>query len=323
MNFVLLIIRLYTILYIFLSLLRDVKFLGNIFLVSFLRQKQSNISVQFSHSVVSDSLWPHGLQNVRPPCPSPTPRVHPNPCPLSRWCRPTISSSVLPFSSCPQSFPAPASFPMSQVFTSGGQSIGGATCSRVLFFLDTLLSMSLDALWLMMPYTLAAKTDFLPIPAWVPRTVSCNPFGCFRLHPLVFSSLTCADLLKTCGSPCWCLRLSAALSPEGSSCPGLPEPWAPALHWVTLHLPSSCPACILDLLLGQQQEQSRAHSLCFALFRVYFLLCFVWCPESLELLFDIFCPVFLFLFSVWVFVVFLSTGRIVWFLSLYLGRKLC
>ena len=230
MNFVLLIIRLYTILYIFLSLLRDVKFLGNIFLVSFLRQKQSNISVQFSHSVVSDSLWPHGLQNVRPPCPSPTPRVHPNPCPLSRWCRPTISSSVLPFSSCPQSFPAPASFPMSQVFTSGGQSIGGATCSRVLFFLDTLLSMSLDALWLMMPYTLAAKTDFLPIPAWVPRTVSCSPFGCFHLHPLVFSSLTCADLLKTCGSPCWCLRLSAALSPEGSSCPGLPEPWAPALH---------------------------------------------------------------------------------------------
>ena len=64
------------------------------------------ISVQFSHSVVSNSLWPHELQHARPPCASPTPRVHPNPCPLSRWCHPTISSSVLPLSSCPQSFPA-------------------------------------------------------------------------------------------------------------------------------------------------------------------------------------------------------------------------
>ena len=63
------------------------------------------VVVQFSHSVVSDSLWPHEPQYVRPPCPSPTPRVHPNPCPLSQWCHPTISSSVVPFSSCPQSFP--------------------------------------------------------------------------------------------------------------------------------------------------------------------------------------------------------------------------
>ena len=63
-------------------------------------------SVQFSHSVVSDSLWPHEQQHARPPCPSPTPRGHPNPCPFCRWCHPTISSSVVPFSSCPQSFPA-------------------------------------------------------------------------------------------------------------------------------------------------------------------------------------------------------------------------
>ena len=63
------------------------------------------VVVQFSHSVMSDSLWPHEPQYVRPPCPSPTPRVHPNPCPLSQWCHPTISSSVVPFSSCPQSFP--------------------------------------------------------------------------------------------------------------------------------------------------------------------------------------------------------------------------
>ena len=81
-------------------------------------------SVQFSHSVVSYSLQPHEPQHARPPCPSPTPGVHPNPCPLSWWCHPTISSSVVPFSSCLQSFPASGSFQMSQLFASGGQSIG-------------------------------------------------------------------------------------------------------------------------------------------------------------------------------------------------------
>ena len=81
-------------------------------------------SVQFSRSVVSDSLQPHELQHSRPPCPSPTPGVYPNPCPLSWWCHQTILSSVVPFSSCPQSLPASGSFPMSQLFTSGGQSIG-------------------------------------------------------------------------------------------------------------------------------------------------------------------------------------------------------
>ena len=80
-------------------------------------------SVQFSHSVMSDSLRPHELQHARPPCPSPTPRVHPNSCPLSRWCNPGISSSVIPFSSCPQSLPASEYFPMSQLFAQGGQSI--------------------------------------------------------------------------------------------------------------------------------------------------------------------------------------------------------
>ena len=80
-------------------------------------------SVQFSHSVVSDSLWPHELQHVRPPCPSPSPGVHPNPRPSSQWCHPAISSSVIPFSSCPQSLPASV-FPMSQIFLWGGQSTG-------------------------------------------------------------------------------------------------------------------------------------------------------------------------------------------------------
>ena len=72
---------------------------------------------------MSNSLWPHGLQHARPPCPSPTPEIHPNPCPLSRWCHPNISSSVIPFS-CPQSFPASGSFQMSRFFPSGGQSVG-------------------------------------------------------------------------------------------------------------------------------------------------------------------------------------------------------
>jgi len=89
-------------------------------------------SLQFSHSVVSNSLWPHEPQHTRPPCPSPIPRVHPNPCPLSQWCHPTISSSVIPFSSCPQSFPSSGSFQMSQLFTSGGQSIGVSASTAVL-----------------------------------------------------------------------------------------------------------------------------------------------------------------------------------------------
>jgi len=81
-------------------------------------------SVQFSHSVVSDSLRPHESQHARPPCPSPTPGVYSNPRPLSRWCHPAILSSVIPFSSCPQPFPASGSFQMSQLFASSGQSIG-------------------------------------------------------------------------------------------------------------------------------------------------------------------------------------------------------
>ena len=79
-----------------------------------------------------NSLWPHELQHARLPCPSPTPRVYPNSCPLSRWCHPAISSSVMPFSSCLQSFPASGSFPMSQLFAWGGQSIGVSASKSVL-----------------------------------------------------------------------------------------------------------------------------------------------------------------------------------------------
>ena len=88
-------------------------------------------SVQFSHSVMSDSLWPRESQHARPPCPSPTPRVHPNSCASSWWCHPAISSSVIPFSSCPKSLPASGSFPMSQLFTWGGQSIGISASASV------------------------------------------------------------------------------------------------------------------------------------------------------------------------------------------------
>ena len=87
-------------------------------------------SVQFSRSAVSNSLWPHESQHTRPPCPSQTPGVYSNLCPSSRWCHPTISSSVVPFS-CPQSLPALGSFPMSQLFSSGGQSIGVSASASV------------------------------------------------------------------------------------------------------------------------------------------------------------------------------------------------
>ena len=94
---------------------------------SFYHPNWNSVPTQFSHSVVSDSLRPHGLQHTRPPCPSPTPGVCSNSRPLSRWCHPTISTS-----SCPQSFPASGSFPMSQFFTSGGQSIGISASASVL-----------------------------------------------------------------------------------------------------------------------------------------------------------------------------------------------
>ena len=89
-------------------------------------------SVKFSRSVTSDSLWPRGLQQTRPPCPTPTPGVYSNSCPFTRWCHPSISPTVLPFSSVLQSFPASGSFSMSQFFASGSQSIGVSASASVL-----------------------------------------------------------------------------------------------------------------------------------------------------------------------------------------------
>ena len=94
--------------------------------------KDCSSSVQFSHSVMSDSLWPHGLQHARPPCPSPTPGVYSNSCPLSWWCHSTISSSVVPVWSHLQSFPASGSFQMSLFFSSSGQSIRVSASALVL-----------------------------------------------------------------------------------------------------------------------------------------------------------------------------------------------
>ena len=96
------------------------------------KMRELILPVQFSHSVVSDSLRPHELQHARPPCPSRTPGIYPNSCPSSRWCHPAISSSVVPFSSCSQTLPASGSFPMSQLFASVGQSIVVSASASVL-----------------------------------------------------------------------------------------------------------------------------------------------------------------------------------------------
>ena len=104
----------------------------NFYYISCLYESDKYKYLQFSHTVMSDSLQPHGVQHARTPCPSPAPRVYSNSCPLSQWCHPSISSSVGPFSSHLQSFPASGSSQMSQLFTSGGQSIGVSASTSVL-----------------------------------------------------------------------------------------------------------------------------------------------------------------------------------------------
>ena len=94
------------------------------------------VSVQFSRSVVYDSLQPHESQHARPPCLSPTPGVHSDSRPLSQWCHPAISSSVIPFSSCPQSLPAPESFPVTQLFSWGGQSTGASALASICMYIS-------------------------------------------------------------------------------------------------------------------------------------------------------------------------------------------
>ena len=129
------------------------------------------VSVQFSRSIMSDPLRPHGLQYARLPCPSPIPGAYSNSCPLSQWCHPTISSSDVPFSSHLQSFPVSGSFPMSQFFTAGGQSIGVSASASV-------LSMNIQmwkppTKWKMLDYLRTMST--WPQATWSLRTEKVNP----------------------------------------------------------------------------------------------------------------------------------------------------
>ena len=146
-------------------------------------------SVQFSCSVVSDSLWPHEPQHARPPCPSPTPRVYSNPCPSNRWCHPAISSSVVPFSSCPQSLPASGSFPTSQLFTWGGQSTGVLASAPVL---PGLTSFRMD--WL----------DLLAVQGTLKSLLQhrSSKASTFQLSAFFFSSVTCKSLGFGLQLPC-------------------------------------------------------------------------------------------------------------------------
>ena len=116
-------------------------------------------SDQISRSVVSDSLQPHESQHARPPCPSPSSGVHSDSCPLSQWYHPATSSSVVPFSSCPQSLPESESFPMSQLFTSCGQSSGTKTCNLDIT-LDTIPHLSLSS-WQYLHYILFVKDGWI------------------------------------------------------------------------------------------------------------------------------------------------------------------
>ena len=145
---------------------------------------------------MSNSLRPHEPQHARPHCPSPTPRVHPNPCPLSRWCRPTISSSVIPVSSFPQSFPASGSFPMSQLFTSGGQSIGVSASASVLPMNTGLISFTMD--WLDLLAVQGTLKSLLQHHSSKASILQCSAFLIVQLsHPCMTTRKTIALTRRT------------------------------------------------------------------------------------------------------------------------------
>ena len=147
-------------------------------------------SVQFSYTVVSDSLWPREPHHARPPCPSPTPRVYPNLCPLSRWCHPTISSSVVPFSSCPQSFPASGSFQMSQFFASGGQSIGVSASKSVLPMNTQDWS---PYKWQVLWFPLMCHSETKMEISWIwPTLLTANRHDCIKCAVSVVNSHNCS-----------------------------------------------------------------------------------------------------------------------------------
>ena len=156
---------------------------------------QCLFKLEFSsvHSVVSNSLWPYELQHTRPPCPSPTPWVYSNSCPSSQWCHPSISSSVIPFSSCPQSLPASGSFPMSQFFPSGGQSIGVSASASVLPMntQDWLISFRMD--WLDLLATQGTLKSLLQHHSSKASILQCSAFLTVQLsHPYMTTGKTIA-----------------------------------------------------------------------------------------------------------------------------------
>ena len=154
-------------------------------------KREKCYTVQFSRSVMSDSLRPYGLQHTRPPCPSPTPGAYPNSCPLSQWCHPAISSSVIPFSSRLQSCPVSGSFQMSQFFASGGQSIGVSASASV-------LSMNIQD-WFSLGWTgwisLQSKglSRIFSIPQFKASILQCSAFFIVQLsHPYMTTGKTIA-----------------------------------------------------------------------------------------------------------------------------------
>ena len=151
---------------------------------------------QFSCSVVSDSLRPHESQHARPPCPSATPGVHSNSCPSSQWCHPDISSSVVLFSSCPQSLPASESFPMSQLFTWGGQSIGVSASTSVLPMNTQLISFRMD--WLDLLAVQGTLKSLLQHHSSKASILRCSAFFTVQLsHPYMITGKTIALTRRT------------------------------------------------------------------------------------------------------------------------------
>ena len=151
-------------------------------------------SVQFSHSVLSDSLWPHKLQDARPPCPSPTPGVHSNSCPSSQWCHPAISSSVVPFSSCRQSLPASKAFPVRQFFAWGGQSTGASALAIIPSKeIPGLISFRMD--WLDLLAVQGTLKSLLQPHSWKASILRCSAIFTVQLsHPYMAVNRQLADV---------------------------------------------------------------------------------------------------------------------------------
>ena len=162
-----------------------------VFLKIKIQLRIQSASLQFSHSVVSDSLRPHRLQHARPPCPSPTPRIYSNSCPLSQWCHPTISSSFVPFSSCLQSFPASGSFQMSQTWLSDWTELGGMwnECNCVVVWTFFGISLLWEGQWKLTFSGPVATAEFPKFPGILSEAFYQHYFLGFEIVQMVFHQL--------------------------------------------------------------------------------------------------------------------------------------